>query len=114
LVQRVLFEHQSVEGVSRSLGVSPRTAWKREELVRLRAVTTLFSEDRMVGNSSSMDRLFLTRTMSGGDAPSPLPRGEAALLPPETDDWVRNRSITAYVVLKDGAVVVLNEDSVDF
>lgn len=80
-------------------------AWKRDELVRLRAVMTLFDEERIVGNFSAMDRMFLTREMSGGDAPSPLPRGEAAILPPETADWVRERSVTALVVLKDGAVV---------
>lgn len=79
--------------------------WKRDELVRLRAVVTLFDEDRIVGNFSAMDRTFFTREMSGGDAPSPLPRGEAAALPPETAEWVRERSVTALVVLKDGAVV---------
>jgi CubicO group peptidase (beta-lactamase class C family) len=80
-------------------------AWKRDELVRLRAVVTLFDEDRIVGNFSAMDRMFFTKGMSGGDAPSPLPRGEAATLPPETADWVRERSVTALVVLRDGAVV---------
>lgn len=42
--------------------------WKREEIVRLMAVNTLFAEDRITRNFSHMDRLFLTR---------PLPRGEA-------------------------------------
>ena len=80
-------------------------AWKRDELVRLRAVTTLFAEDRIVGNFSAMDRLFFSRGMSGGDPPSPLPRGEAATLPPETADWARERSVTALVVLEDAVVV---------
>lgn len=80
-------------------------AWKRDELVRLRAVTTLFAEDRIVGNFSAMDRLFFSREMSGGDEPSPLPRGQAAILPSETADWVRERSVTALVILHDGAVV---------
>lgn len=79
--------------------------WKRDELVRLRAVVTLFDEERIVENFSAMDRLFFSRGMSGVDEPSPLPRGEAAALPPETADWVRERNLTALVVLKDGAVV---------
>lgn len=85
--------------------VAGLAVWKRDELVRLRAVTTLFAEDRIVGNFSAMDRLFFNQGMSGGDEPSPLPRGEAAPLPPETADWVRERSVTALVVLEDGVVV---------
>lgn len=79
--------------------------WKREELIRLRAVTTLFDEDRIVGNFSSMDRLFLHREMSGGDDVSDLPVGPRAALPEGFADWVRERNVTAIVLLEDGAVV---------
>lgn len=80
--------------------------WKREEVMRLMAVNSLFSEDRIVQNFSHMDRLFLTRPLSRGDGPvSPLPKGPEAVLPPDVADWVKARNVTALVVLKDGQLV---------
>lgn len=80
--------------------------WKREEVMRLMAVNSLFSEDRIVQNFSHMDRLFLTRPLSRGDGPvSPLPKGPEAVLPPDVADWVKARNFTALVVLKDGQLV---------
>lgn len=80
--------------------------WKREEIARLMAVNTLFSEETIVQNFSHMDRLFLTRPLSRGDGPvSPLPQGPEATLPPEVQDWIDARSITALVILKDGQIV---------
>lgn len=80
--------------------------WKREEVMRLMAVNSLFAEDRIVENFSHMDRLFLTRPLSRGDGPvSPLPMGPEAALPPEVADWVKARNVTALVVLKDGQLV---------
>lgn len=80
--------------------------WKREEIARLMAVNTLFSEETIVQNFSHMDRLFLTRPLSRGDGPvSPLPQGPEATLPPEVQDWIADRSITALVILKDGQIV---------
>jgi CubicO group peptidase (beta-lactamase class C family) len=79
--------------------------WKREEITRLLAVNSLFAEDRIVGNFSGMDGLFLTVPMARGDGPvSPLPQG-AEMTPPEgMEDWTRERAVTALVVLKDGEI----------
>lgn len=80
--------------------------WKREEIARLMAVNSLFSAERIVGNFSNMDRLFLTRALSRGEGPvSPLAEGVPAVLPAEVEDWIAARNVTALVVLKDGKVV---------
>jgi len=80
--------------------------WQRERLIRLMAVNTLFSADRIVSNFSHMDELFLTAPLPRGDgAVSPLPAGPALDLPPEVDTWIDRRAITALVILKDGALV---------
>ncbi len=80
--------------------------WKREEITRLMAVNTLFSPETIVQNFSHMDRLFLTRPLSRGDGPvSPLPTGPQATLPPETAQWITDRTVTALLVLKNGQIV---------
>ena len=80
--------------------------WKREEIARLMAVNSLFAPDRIVTNFSNMDRLFLTRPLSRGEGPvSPLPEGPQAALPPEVEDWIAARNVTALVILKDGQIV---------
>ena len=80
--------------------------WKREEITRLLAVNTLFDADRIVHNFSHMDAAFLTTPVPRGDGPTAeLPYGESIELPPEVADWVAARTVTALVVLKDGAVV---------
>lgn len=80
--------------------------WKREDLIRLHAVNTLFAEDRIVTNFSNMDRLFWTAPVKRGTTPAlPLPPGPALSLPPGYDDWITRRSVTAIVVLKDGDLV---------
>lgn len=79
--------------------------WKREEITRLLAVNSLFAEEKIVGNFSAMDRLFLTTPMARGDGPvSPLPAGPAMSPPEGMDDWIAERAVTALVVLKDGAI----------
>ena len=56
--------------------------WKREEITRLLAVNSLFSEDKIVRNFSSMDSAFLWAPVSRGDGPtSPLPYGPETTLP---------------------------------
>ena len=81
-------------------------AWKREELGRLSAVLSLFSEERIVSNFSNMDQIFERRFFPATDAaPSALPQGTSATLPPETATWVTDRSVTSLVVLKDGQIV---------
>lgn len=77
--------------------------WKREEITRLMAVNALFSPDRIVQNFSHMDQLFLTRPLSRGEGPvSPLPPGAPFALPAEAEAWIKARSVTGLVILKDG------------
>ncbi|SFK79548.1 serine hydrolase domain-containing protein [Shimia haliotis] len=79
---------------------------KREELMRLMAVNSLFAEDKIVHNFSHMNGAFLSRDVAHGDGPViDLPKGTEAALPAQTEQWVQDRSVTALVVLKDGALV---------
>ena len=80
--------------------------WKREQVTRLLAVNSLFSQEKIVTNFSHMDTMFLTRTLKRGDGDaSPLPTGTAAIPPEGVEDWIKARSITSLVVLKDGKIV---------
>ena len=80
--------------------------WQREQITRLMAVNSLFSEEKIVNNFSHMDAAFLTTPVSRGDGPTAeLSYGPDAVLPPEVDPWVTARDVTALVVLKDGAIV---------
>jgi CubicO group peptidase (beta-lactamase class C family) len=80
--------------------------WKRDEIARLLAVNSLFAPENIVGNFSHMDQLFFHRPLSRGDAPvSPLPPGPQATLPPQTAQWIADRSITGLVVLHGGQLV---------
>ena len=84
-----------------SLGI-----WKRDEITRLMAVNSLFEPDRIVRNFSHMDKLFLHVPLSRGDGPvSVLPAGPMAVLPEVAVQWIKDRSVTAMVILKDGQVV---------
>ncbi len=78
--------------------------WKREEITRLMAVNSLFAEDKIVANFSSMDRMFLHTHLAAGTN-TPLPRGPQAQMPEEFEEWLSARSVTAYVVLRDGQLV---------
>lgn len=79
--------------------------WKREELLRLWAVQSLFSEERIVGNFSDMEGAFLTAPLPRGDGPvSPLPRGAAMELPEGAEAWIKARAVTSLLVLKDGEI----------
>jgi len=80
--------------------------WQREKLIRLMAVNSLFSQEKIVNNFSHMGTMFLTRTLKRGEGEfQPLPTGTAAKLPQGVDDWVKARNVTSLVVLKDGAIV---------
>ncbi|MDP2519047.1 serine hydrolase domain-containing protein [Shimia thalassica] len=80
--------------------------WKREEIHRLMAVNSLFSEDKIVHNFSNMNQAFLTRDVARGEGPvSALPQGPNADMPSGFADWVEQRSVTGVVVLKDGQMV---------
>ncbi len=77
--------------------------WKREEIGRLLAVNSLFSEEKIVQNFSHMDRAFLTKELSRGDGPvSDLPAGAPILLPAGAEQWIKDRDVASLVVLKDG------------
>jgi CubicO group peptidase (beta-lactamase class C family) len=79
--------------------------WKRDEIARLRAVNTLFDENRIVDNFSHMDAAFLTVPVSrGSGATSPLPYGSETALPEAAGQWIEDRAVTSLVVIKDGAI----------
>ncbi|MCK0172307.1 beta-lactamase family protein [Aliiroseovarius sp. S1123] len=77
--------------------------WKREQITRLLAVNSLFSEEKIVGNFSNMDSAFLTRGMSRGDGPvTPLPTGKSWAPDAAVNTWIKDRAVTGMVALKDG------------
>ncbi|WP_209598218.1 serine hydrolase [Ruegeria sp. HKCCSP351] len=79
--------------------------WKREELQRLLAVNSLFSEEKIVHNFSHMDEAFLTVNLPRGDAPTwDLPYGEGFDLPEGTDSWIDERSVTSLLVMQNGKI----------
>jgi len=83
--------------------------WKREELTRLLAVNSLFSEEKIVANFSNMDTAFLHVPVPRGTGPtSPLPYAAETQLPPQVAQWITDRSVTALVVLKDGEIAYEN------
>ncbi|WP_224826727.1 serine hydrolase [Cognatishimia sp. MH4019] len=93
-------------GLALILAVVAVGIWKRDDITRLMAVNTLFDEDRIVSNFSSMDTLFFNTTLPRGPGPvSDLPQGVPVTLPVLVDQWVTERTVTSLLVLKDGAVV---------
>jgi hypothetical protein len=79
--------------------------WKREEITRLIAVNTLFSEEKIVANFSGMGRAFLTVPVPRGDGPvSDLPQGPEMTLPADVIDWVETRNVTSLLVLHNGRI----------
>ena len=83
--------------------------WKREQITRLLAVNSLFSEEKIVHNFSNMDAAFLSAPVPRGDGPtSELFFGPETALPAAVDTWIKDRTVTALVVLKDGEIVYEN------
>jgi len=81
-------------------------AWKREEIHRLLAVNSLFSEEKIVSNFSNMNAAFLTRDIDrGSGSVSDMPRGADASMPADLEQWTSERSVTGLVVLKHGSMV---------
>ena len=80
--------------------------WKREELMRLWAVNSLFEPDRIVANFSNMDRAFLHAPV-GPKAVSatPLPQGPALTLPDGMAAFLAAHKTTSLVVLQNGSLV---------
>ncbi len=86
--------------------VAALAIWKRDEIKRLMAVNSLFEPENIVHNFDHMNELFLTHPLSRGAGPiSPLPEGPAAVLPKEAKQWIKDRNVTAMVVLKNGQLV---------
>ena len=80
--------------------------WQREQITRLLAVNSLFSEEKIMSNFSNMDAAFLNSPVSRGNGPTAeLLYGVDAALPPQVADWTTARDMTALVVLKDGEIV---------
>ena len=80
--------------------------WKRDEIGRLWAVNSLFNEELIVANFSTMDQAFLTRPLPRGDTSvTPLPQGPRATLPDGSESWIADRSVTSLLVLKNGQIV---------
>lgn len=86
------------------IGLGAAGIWKREELVRLTAVNSLFSEEKITGNFSSMGDIFHARDIPVTGPVVPLPDGPVLPLPPGFEDWLTARSVTGAVIVKDGAV----------
>lgn len=79
--------------------------WKREEIQRLMAVNSLFSEEKIVYNFSHMNEAFLTTDLPRGDGPTwELPYGPGFDLPDGTDQWIEDRAVTSLLVMQDGAI----------
>ena len=80
--------------------------WKWDEITRLLAVNTLFDENRIISNFSNMEGAFLHRDIPKGDtAVSTLPTGDPLVMPASYGAWVRDRTVTSTLVLKDGKIV---------
>ncbi|WP_299891079.1 serine hydrolase [uncultured Ruegeria sp.] len=80
-------------------------AWKREEIQRLMAVNSLFSEEKIVHNFSHMNEAFLTVDLPRGNAPtSELSYGAGFELPEGTDTWIDERSVTSLLIMQDGRI----------
>lgn len=80
--------------------------WKRDDITRLMAVNSLFAEDKIVHNFSYMDAAFLSTPVSRGTGPTAeLSYGTDYTPPPEVEEWITQRDMTALVVLKDGRIV---------
>lgn len=78
----------------------------RAEVSRLYFVLTVFDEDKIVGNFSSMGDVFHTVTLPRGAGPvSALPKGPEVFLDPDIGGWLKERNATSLIVLQDGAIV---------
>ncbi|MCC1493238.1 serine hydrolase [Cognatishimia sp. F0-27] len=87
------------------LGLGGLAVWQQERLLRLLAVTTLFDEDRIVGNFSAMGTLFETVPIPVSGPVTRLPEGTPRPMPPDWPAFVERRAVTGAIVLRDGRVV---------
>ncbi|NNE51875.1 MAG: serine hydrolase [Sulfitobacter sp.] len=83
--------------------------WKREEIMRLMAVNSLFAEEKIVTNFSNMDAAFLNAPVDRGNGPTtPLRYGPETALPAAVDDWIKARNVTSLLVMKKGEILYEN------
>jgi len=78
--------------------------WKRNDIKRLMAVNSLFSEENILTNFSHMDAMFFSTPLDVPDASASELPTEPRAMPNSLDKWVADRSVTALVVLKDGSI----------
>ena len=79
--------------------------WKREEIQRLLAVNSLFSQEKIVHNFSHMNQAFLYVDLPRGNGPTwELPYGAEFDLPANAERWISERSVTSLLVLQDGQI----------
>jgi len=89
-----------------TVAVGVMALWKREEIMRLLAVNSLFNAEKIVHNFSHMDEAFLNTPISRGQgAVSELAKGTPIVLPAAINGWIKERHVTSLVVLKDGQMV---------
>ena len=87
-------------------------AFNRERLVRLHAVNTLFSEDRIVENFSNMGTMFLTTpvpsdssSVAWQEAPEDLPASfRSGGREHKLQDWLATTKTTSLLVVQDGRI----------
>jgi CubicO group peptidase (beta-lactamase class C family) len=83
--------------------------WKREEITRLLAVNSLFSEEKIIQNFSDMEAAFLSTPVSRGTGPTvELGYGPETTLPAPVDQWIADRSVTSLLVMKNGEIIYEN------
>ena len=86
--------------------------WKRDDLVRLYHVNTLFDEDRIVGNFSSMEGLFFHKDVERSGEVAPLLDDKRSLVlsytwkgqPKIVKDWLEQTRTTSLIVMHDGHI----------
>lgn len=80
--------------------------WKSDEISRLYSVVTLYDEDKIVANFSNMNLAFPHKEVNRGSGPvSILEAGPQIQSSEALTRWTQERSVTALVILKDGALV---------
>lgn len=86
--------------------------WKRDDLVRLYHVNTLFDEDKIVGNFSSMEGLFFHTDVKRSGEAAPLVEDKRTLAqayawkgqPKLVVDWLAQTRTTSFIVMQDGRI----------
>ncbi|WP_375279904.1 serine hydrolase domain-containing protein [Pseudooctadecabacter sp.] len=79
--------------------------WQRERVSRLLAVNSLFAEDKIVQNFTSMDDLFLSTEMPpASDTVNRLQSGAPMDMPAGFAAWTQDRAVTAIIVAQNGVI----------